>query len=125
MVYGGREFGGLPMLEHRSTRGGRWLRERRLRIALWIAVVEGVLLVFHVIPRFPALLVAALVIVAYLGVRRMLRPAAIRQAGWIAFASQVFVALIPALLLLVGALALVALTILALVALFVLFSDRG
>jgi hypothetical protein len=123
MAYG-RDFGGVPMLEHGSTRAGRWLRERRLRIALWVAVVEGILIVFHAIPRFPALLVAALVIVAYLALRHSLRPDTVRQAAWVVFASQVFVALIPVLLFIVGALALVALTILALVALFVVFSDR-
>ena len=123
MAYG-REFGDVPMLEHGSTRAGRWLRERRLRIALWIAVIEGILVVFHAIPRFPALLVAALVIVAYLATRHSLRPDTVRETAWVVFASQVFVALIPVLLFLVGALALVALTILALVALFVVFSDR-
>src|SRR6266550_3630568 len=32
-----------PMIEAGSTRIGRWLRERRLRLALWVAVVEGLL----------------------------------------------------------------------------------
>jgi hypothetical protein len=113
------------MLEHGSSRSGRWLREHRLRVALWIAVVEGILLVLHAIPRLPALLIAALVIVAYLGLRGRIRPDSVRQVAWMLFASQVFVALIPVLLFVVGALALVALTILALVALFVVFSDRG
>ena len=37
------------VLEHRSTRGGRWLRAKRTRIALGIAVVEGLLVVLDVI----------------------------------------------------------------------------
>ena len=32
----------LP-IEHGSTRGGRWLRDRRLKVALGLAIVEGLL----------------------------------------------------------------------------------
>ena len=30
-------------IEHGTTKTGRWLRERRTRIVLWIAVLEGIL----------------------------------------------------------------------------------
>ena len=39
-------------IEHDSSRAGRWLRQRRLRFALWIAVIEAVLAAFtHDISR--------------------------------------------------------------------------
>ena len=36
-------------IEHDTTRTGRWLRERRMRITLWIAAAEGLLYLFHVL----------------------------------------------------------------------------
>ena len=111
-------------LEHGTSRGGRWLRTRRLRLALWIAVIEGVLVVADVIPGLTALLAAAGVIAFYLFFGREARSDTVRQGSWIAAASQVCVALVPVLVLVVGALALVAVVILAAIALLVLFADR-
>jgi hypothetical protein len=113
-----------PALEHGSTRPGRWLRRYRTRIAFWIAVVEGLLLVFGAISRWAALLIAVLIIVGYFAVGTRLRSPVLRDAGWIAAVSQALVALIPILVIVVGTLALVAVGILALVALIVLFGDR-
>jgi hypothetical protein len=113
-----------PALEHGLSRGGRWLRVRRLQLALWIAVAEAVLILFGVVPRWPALAVAALLIVFYLLAGRQLRSDIARQASWVAATSQVLVALIPALVFLVGALALVAIVVLAGLALIVLVADR-
>ena len=118
------EWGQPRMIEHGTTRAGRWLRERRLRIALWIALTEGLLLVLHVIPRLTALFAAAALFLLYVFVGRHLRSDAAREASWIAATSQVLVALVPVLLIVVGTLALVAVAILGVVALFVLFADR-
>jgi hypothetical protein len=110
-------------LEHGTSRTGRWLRARRLRIALWIAVVEGVLVVFDVISGWIALLAAAIAILFYLIVGRELR-GAFHQSAWILAMSQVLVALVPVLVFVVGALALIAVGLLALIALAALFADR-
>ncbi len=112
------------MLEHGTTRTSRWLREYRTRIALWIAVVEGVFVVFGLVPRLPALAVAVALIALHFTVGRRLRPPALRQLSWIAAASQAFVALIPLLLILLGTLALIAVGLIAVVALVLLFGDR-
>ena len=112
------------MIEHGATPFGRWLRERRLRLALGIALVEGILLVLGQIPKLTALFAAAALLLFYLFVGRQLRPDALREASWIAATSQALVALIPILLLIVGTLALIAVGVLAVIALFVLFSDR-
>jgi hypothetical protein len=115
---------GQAAIEHGSTRTGRWLREHRLRFALWIAVIEGVLVLVDVIPWGVALLVAATLILFWLFVGRELASDSARQSSWIGAASQVFVALIPVFVFVLKALAVVTLAILALVALVLLFRDR-
>lgn len=114
-----------PVLEHGSTRSGRWLRRHRTKIAFWIAVAEAILLVVGAIDRLPALLVAVLVVVAYFWVGRRLRQPVLRDVAWVAALSQALVALVPLLLFVVTAFAVVAVAALAVVALIVLFSRRG
>jgi hypothetical protein len=113
-----------PALEHASTRPGRWLRERRTRIALLIAVVEGILVLVGVIPEWLALVVAAAVIVGYLAYGRRLGSDSARQTAWIAALSQSVVALVPLLLFVLTALAFIALAVIAVFALIALFADR-
>lgn len=113
-----------PALEHGSTRGGRWLRHYRTRIAFAIAIVEALLLVFGAINRWAALLVAILIIVGYFTLGIRLRPGVARDTAWIATVSQALVALVPILVILVGTLTLIAVGVLAVVALVVLFGDR-
>ena len=113
-----------PALEHASTRPGRWLRDRRTRIALLVAVIEGVLVVMGVVPEWIALAVAAAVIVLYLAYGRRLRADSGRQLAWIAALSQSLVALIPLLLFVLTALAFLALAVIAIFALIALFADR-
>jgi hypothetical protein len=115
---------GHAALEHGTSRTGRWLRSRRLRIALWIAVVEGIAIVFDVISGWIALLIAAIVIAFYLLVGRELRQDTVRQTSWIAAMSQALVALVPVLVFVIGAVALIAVAILAVIALVALFADR-
>ena len=113
-----------PVLEHGTTTTGRWLRVRRVRFALWIAVLEGLLLVFGVIPRWLALLAVLATLAFYWFVGRQLTSDAGRQATWIVAVSQLFVALVPVLLFVLSTLAVIALAILVLVALIALFADR-
>jgi hypothetical protein len=120
----GRPLSGAPVLEHGSSRAGRWLRARRVRIAFWIAVVEGLLVVVHAISWWAAIAVAVLVVVGWFAFGHRLRPDAARQAGWIAAVSQSLVALVPILVIVVGTLALILVGILAVVALILLFGSR-
>src|SRR5919201_2164396 len=112
------------LIEHRTSRISRWLRARRLRTALWVAVIEGLLVVLHVISWPVALIVAVAVILTYFWAAHRLQSDTARQVGWIAAVSQALVALVPVLLILVGTLALIAVAALAVVALIFLFSDR-
>ena len=124
MVAGRPELGRESVVEHGTSTTSRWLRERRVRFAALIALVEGALVLIDAIPRWPALIVAGLVVAFYLAYARNLRSDLARQTTWIAAASQAMVALVPILLIVVGTLLVVAVGIIAVVALFVLFSDR-
>src|SRR3954464_13506452 len=117
------EHGG-PAVEHGSSRMGRWLRARRVRIAFWIAVAEGILIVFHAISWWAAIAIAVLVVVGWFTLAHHLRSDTARQFGWIAAVSQALVALVPVLVLIVGTLALIVVGLLAVVALVLLFSSR-
>jgi hypothetical protein len=124
MTYGSPELGRGEVLEHGSTRTGRWLRGRRTGTALWIAVLEGALVVFDVISLPVALIVAVAVLVLYFTLARRLRSDAARQAAWIAAVSQAFVALVPVLVVVVGTLALILVAMFAVFALVLLFAER-
>ena len=117
------EYGG-PLVEHGSSRLARWLRARRVRIAFWIAVGEGILVVFHAISWWAAVAIAVLVVVGWFGFAHRLRSETARQAGWIAAVSQALVALVPILVFVVGTLAIVLVAFLALGALVLLFASR-
>lgn len=112
------------VLEHGTTRPGRWLRSNRTTIAFVIALVEAVLLVLGEISRPGALVVAVLVLGAYFWLGRWLRSPLARDVAWIAAVSQALVALVPLLLFVVTAVAVVAVAALAVVALVVLFGGR-
>lgn len=112
------------VIDHGAGRVGLWLQRRRIQIALWIAVIEGLLVAVHVINRWVAIAVAIAAITVYFFAGRESKSLTVRQVSWVAATSQAAVVLIPFLLLVVGTFALVAVGILAIVALIALFSDR-
>ena len=113
------------VVEHGSSRAGRWLRAKRLRISLWIAVVEGVLVAFHVIPWWLAVVAAAAVVAFYFWAGRDLPSDTARQVSWILATSQAVVVLVPVLVAIVGTIAIVVVGIVAVLALVALFSERA
>jgi hypothetical protein len=113
-----------PVIEHGSSRLGLWMQERRIRIALWIAVIEGLLVAVHVINRWVAIAIAAAAITLYFFAGRESKSLTARQVSWILATSQAAVVLIPFLLFVVGTFALVAVGLLAIVALIALFSEH-
>ena len=124
MVYGAPELERPPALDHEASSSGGWLRENRVKVAIWIAVIEGILIVVGTVPRVPAIALALLIVVGYFAFGRRLANPTARQLAWIAGASQAFVALVPALALVVGTLALIAVAFIAVVALVLIFADR-
>lgn len=115
---------GAHAIEHREGRAGRWLRERRLKLALAIAVVEGILVVVDVIPAWVAIVAGAAIVAYWWVAGRSHRWALARQASWTAAISQVFVAMVPLLAFVLTTLAVIALVIIAVVALVALLADR-
>ena len=111
-------------IEHGRNRLGRTLRENRLRIALLLALVEGILVLLGEIPWWSVVLVSILAVALYVAAGRKSGREEVRELSWIFAVSQVAVVLVPALALVLTAFAVVALVLLAVVALVVLLRDR-
>jgi hypothetical protein len=114
-----------PAIDHGTSSTGRWLRLHRIRIAIWIAVAEGILILLGAIPRIPAIVLAVIVVALYFWQGRRIRSDTPRHIAWIAAASQALVALVPVLAIVVGTLALILVAFIAVIALILLFTDRG
>ncbi len=112
------------IVEHGTSRTGRWLRERRVWIAIWIAVIEAILILFSWISVPIALIVAIAVVVLYFWAGNRLRPNVAGEIAWIAAVSQAFVMLVPVLVIVGVMIAVILVAVLAVVALILLFSDR-
>src|SRR5438477_11107984 len=70
------------------SRPSRWLRERRIRISLSIAVVEGLLVAVHVLWHWAVYALAVLAIAFWVYAGRRYRSAFARPARWIFAALQ-------------------------------------
>ena len=116
----------LGAVEHGSGRTGRWLRTHRVRIALWIAVIESLLAAFtHDVSRWTIIALAAIFVPVYLMWARERRSDSVRQVFWIAAASQALAVVAVVLAFVVGLFVLVLAAVFAIVALVMIFSDRG
>ena len=113
-----------PAIDAHSTRISRWLRERRLRIALWIAVLEGIVVAVRGdVSRWTVLAIAVPLVALWMFAGRNMRWDAGRQITWIVAASQVMALLVVILAFVVGVIALVLVGLFAAVALVYLFAD--
>jgi len=108
-----------------AVRGpGGFLAERRFRLALGVAVVEGLLVVADVLPEWAVFVVAIGAVAYWVMVGRNSQAQVVRQGSWILAASQVFVLLVPLAFMFFKTVAYVALAILAVIALVFLFTER-
>ena len=115
----------LPAIDHRTTRSGRWLRERRLRIALWIAVIEAVIAAFSEdVSRWTIIILAAVFVSIYLLWGRDFRGDTLRQVSWIAAATQALALVAVVAAFVVGIFVLILAGVFAAVALVMIFRDR-
>lgn len=113
-------------VEHRSTRTGRWLRARRLRIVLWIVVLEGIVVALsHNLTKWTVIGIAIPILALYALWARKSDSDTIRQLGWIGGASQSLAVVVVILGVLLSWLPLVLAGIFAAIALVFLFSERG
>ncbi len=110
-------------IEHGSASRG-WVRANRLRIALLVALVEGILVLIGAIDWWVVVLLAIAAVALYVLRGRAARRDEVRQVSWIVAVSQVAVVLVPALALVLTAFAVVALVLFAVIALVVLLRDR-
>jgi hypothetical protein len=115
-----------PVVEHRSTRAGRWLRARRLRIAFLIAVVETLLILppIDALGWFPVVAIAAVVFAFYFFVGRKSRFDTVRELSWTAAVSQLLPVFVPVNVVIVGTLVIIALVAVLIIIGVLLFLDR-
>ncbi len=112
-------------VQPRQSRLGRWLAERRLKIALGIAVLEGILVaVTKDFSRWTVIIISAPIIAFYLLAGRSLDSHAGRQLSWIAAASQAFAVILCIVALVVGAFVLIIAGVFAAIALILILADR-
>lgn len=113
-----------PAIEAGSTRTGRWLRERRKRLALWVAIAEGVIVaVSPDLTKWTVLVIAIIVLGFYALAGRNINWDVGRELAWIAAASQAIAMLVIVFAVIAKPIAFILLGILAVVALVYLFSD--
>jgi hypothetical protein len=113
------------VVEHRESATVRWLRERRISLAIGVAILEGILIVAGELSKALALIVAILVVVGYFVLSDRLKHGVGRELAWIAAVSQAIVLLVPLLVLVIGTLTLIVIAAIGVVALLLLFSRRG
>ena len=113
------------MIEGGSTRGGRWLRDRRLRLALWIAVIEGIIVAATPdLSRWTVLVIGTIVLAFYVLAGRNMRWDVGRHLSWIAAASQAAAILVVIFFFVFEWIAIAAIAALAIFALIYLFSEH-
>jgi hypothetical protein len=113
------------VIEHRENARTRWLHERRVSLAIGIAILEGVLIVAGELSKALALIVAIVVVVGYFMLSDRLKPGVGREVAWIAAVSQAIVMLVPLLVIVIGTLTLIGIAVIGLIALALLFTRRG
>jgi hypothetical protein len=112
------------VIEHRESSVARNLRRNRIRIALAIAALEGLLVLVGALPWWSVVVLAAGAIAVYISYGRAHERADVRQASWIAAVSQLVVVLVPVAVVVATALAAAVVIVLAVVALVALLRER-
>jgi hypothetical protein len=113
-----------PVIDSNSSRTSRWLRERRIRLALWIAVLEGIVVAISGnFSKWSILVIAALVLALYVVLRDRINWDAGRQVLWIVAASQLLAVLVVLFFFLFKWIAIALIAVFAVLALVYLFSD--
>jgi hypothetical protein len=112
------------VVDHGSSRLGRWLRSRRWRIAFGIAALEAVVVAFSHYTRWTVVGLWILAILLYL-VAREQRSTIARQGVWIFAASQSLAVAAVVFAFILSWLAFVAVAVFAVIALVLLVGDRG
>jgi hypothetical protein len=111
--------------DHERSGTALWLERRRLKIALGIAVLEGIVVALSAdFSRWTVIIISAPIIAFYVFAGRSLQSDTGRQLAWIAAATQAFAILLCVVALLIGSFALIAAGLLAAVAVILLLGER-
>jgi hypothetical protein len=111
-------------LEPGTSKTGRWLQERRIRIAVWIAALEGLIVLFsHGITRWTVVVLAIVGMVAWFAGRDS-SSHTLRQVLWIFAASQLLAVLVTILSWIVKWAVITGVIVLAVVGVAYLILDR-
>jgi hypothetical protein len=110
---------------HAIARGpGAWLQHRRVRFAAWIALAEGVVVLFsHDITKWTVIVLAIVGVIAWLGGREN-RSNLVRQILWIFAAAQLLAVILVILAWIVKWAIILGIVALAIFGLAYLFLDR-
>jgi len=100
------------------------LHRNRIKIALWIAVIEGLLALIGVIPRWFVFVLAAIAVAFWVFAARNYRSETSRSLGWIFAVSQAAAVLVPVVWYLARWVAIIAIVAIAVIALVFLFMER-
>jgi hypothetical protein len=107
------------------SENGRWLYARRLKIALGIAVLEGIFVAFaNDFSQWTVIIISIPIIAFYLFAGRTLDSDMGRQLSWIAAASQTFTVILCVVAKLIGKTSLIVVGIFAVVAVILLFGEK-
>jgi hypothetical protein len=117
--------GSAATIDHGTSRTGRWLRARRNRFALIVALVESIVVViFHDVSRWTVIGLAVVAFVLYWFAGRASRSDTFRQTSWIFATSQLLAVLAAILAFILLWTAILAAVVFAVIALFFVFTDR-
>jgi len=95
-----------------------------MRLALWVAVIEGLLVAITPdLTKWTVLVIGAILLAFYIVAGRNMRWDVGRQLSWIAAASQALAILVVILAFVLKLVAIVAVVVFAIIALVYLFSD--
>ena len=113
-----------PVIEARERGSGPWLEARRLRLALFIGLVESLAVLLGGVGWFFVLAAAAAMTALYIFVGRRTGSHFLREILWIAAASQLIAVIVPVLWEVFRFLAILALVAMAGILLVILLMDR-
>ena len=106
------------------TSPGTSLRHNRIKIALWIAVAEGLLTLVGVVPHWVVYGLAVVAIAFWAAAGRNYKSVLARQLSWIFATSQAAAVLVPIVWFIAKWAAITAIAVVAIVALIYLFTER-
>ena len=112
--------------EHERSGTAVWLEARRLKIALGLAFLEGIIVALEKdFTRWTVIIISAPIIAFYVFAGRSLDSDTGRQLSWIAAATQAFAILLCVIALLIGCFALIIAGLFAAGAVILLLGERG